>query len=82
VTRPAVDESWSVAAVLPLDDRQQAGGKLLAELDAPLVEGIDVPDRRLDEHAVLIKRDEAAERVGIELAVNLIGSRPIALLRP
>ena len=34
----------------------------LAEFDAPLVERIDVPDRTLRENAMLIQRDESAER--------------------
>src|SRR6516162_10209788 len=33
----------------------------LAELDAPLIERIDVPDRALGEHAVLIERDQLAQ---------------------
>ena len=34
----------------------------LAQLHAPLVEGIDLPDRALGEDAVLVERDELAER--------------------
>jgi len=34
----------------------------LAELDAPLVERIDVPDRGLREHAVLVERHQRAQR--------------------
>ena len=34
----------------------------LAQLHAPLVERVDVPDRALREDAVLVERDEAAER--------------------
>ena len=37
-------------------------GQHLAELDAPLVERVDVPDRALREDAVLVERDELAER--------------------
>ena len=36
----------------------------LAELDAPLVERVDAPDRALREDAVLVERDELAERRG------------------
>ena len=36
-------------------------GQLLAELDAPLVEGVDAPDRALREDLVLVERDELAE---------------------
>src|SRR3954468_23609635 len=35
----------------------------LAELDAPLVERIDVPDHALHEDAVLVERDQCAEDV-------------------
>ena len=34
----------------------------LAELHAPLVEGIDMPDRALGEDEVLVKRDQLAQR--------------------
>ena len=37
-----------------------AFGQDLAEFDAPLVEGIDVPDRPLGEDAVLVERDQLA----------------------
>ena len=39
----------------------------LPELDAPLVEGVDAPDRALREDAVLVERDERAERERREL---------------
>src|SRR5450755_42262 len=38
-----------------------------AEFDAPLVERIDLPDGALGEDAVLVERDEFAERFGSEL---------------
>src|SRR4051812_309382 len=44
-----------------------APGEDLAELDAPLVEGVDVPDRALDEHLVLVEGDQLAEDRGGEL---------------
>ena len=37
-------------------------GQLLAQLDAPLVERVDVPDHALHEHLVLVQRDQPAER--------------------
>ena len=37
-------------------------GERLAQLDAPLVEGIDLPDRALGKDAVLVERDQLAER--------------------
>src|SRR5664279_1563651 len=39
----------------------------LAEFDAPLVEGVHAPHRSLHEHAVLVERDQRAERVRREL---------------
>src|ERR1700722_3915017 len=42
-------------------------GQRLAELHAPLVEGIDVPDRALREDAVLVQGDQRSERVRGEL---------------
>ncbi len=63
---------------LAFHDGLQPRGQFLAELDAPLVEGVDVPDRRLDEDPVLIERDEPAEREGIELAVGDGERRPVA----
>src|SRR5450755_1248960 len=41
---------------------RSALGQRLAELHAPLIEGVDVPDRALHEHAVLVERDQRAER--------------------
>src|SRR3989442_1045622 len=38
----------------------------LAELDSPLVEGVDAPDASLGEDAVLIQRDQAAEDLWVE----------------
>src|SRR4030081_183050 len=54
--------------------RSRLGGQLgrdperehLAELDAPLVERIDPPDRALGEHLVLIEGNERAEGPRIE----------------
>src|SRR5664279_1306262 len=37
--------------------------KHLAELDAPLVERVDVPDDALHEDAVLVERDQRTERL-------------------
>ncbi len=50
-----------------LHDRQQAGGEFLAEFDAPLVEGVDAEQLRLDEDAMLVERDQPAERRGSSL---------------
>ena len=56
--------------VAVLDDWRQTVGEFLAKLDAPLIEGIDVPDHRLNEDLVLVKRDEASERARIEMSVK------------
>ena len=32
-------------------------GQLLAQLNSPLVEGVDVPDRPLSEYVMLVKRN-------------------------
>src|SRR5215468_1151764 len=37
-------------------------GQDLAQLDAPLVEGIDLPDRTLSEDVVLVEGDQLAQR--------------------
>src|SRR5215469_451967 len=42
-------------------------GQRLAELDAPLVEGIDAPYDALRQHTVLVERDETAEGCRVEL---------------
>src|SRR5262245_61732853 len=42
--------------------------ELLAELHAPLVEGIDAPQHAEHEGLVLVERDQFAEMVRIELA--------------
>ena len=47
---------------LALELRDDALGQHLAQLDAPLVERVDVPDGALGEHAVLVEGDELAER--------------------
>src|SRR5690606_20457498 len=39
----------------------QVEGHLLAQLDAPLVEGVDAPDGALDEDDVLVEGDELAQ---------------------
>ena len=46
------------------DDGKQVGGKLLAEFHAPLIERVDVPDRRFHEDTMFVERDEPAKRAG------------------
>jgi len=47
---------------LALYDRQKPRRQLLAELHAPLVEGVDAKDHAFDEDAVFIECDQAAQR--------------------
>ena len=47
--------------LLALEFRDNPLGQLLAQLDAPLVERVDVPDRALGKDAVLVEGDEFAE---------------------
>src|ERR1039458_10534018 len=42
-------------------------GEHLAQLDAPLIERINVPNRALREYAVLVKRDQRSEEHTSEL---------------
>ena len=60
----------SSAEALPSHHRQQPRRERLAELHAPLVERVDVPDRALHEHLVLVERDQHAERLRVEAAVD------------
>src|SRR5437667_11799849 len=48
---------------LALELRNDPLGEHLAQLDAPLIERVDVPDDALGEHAVLVERDELSERL-------------------
>ena len=63
-TSPAVEASYFAAFSLPSTTGSKPGREFLAELDAPLVEGVDVEHRAFDEHAVLVERDQPAERLG------------------
>ena len=49
-----------------------------AELDAPLIERIDVPEDTLSKHRVLVKRDQLAECFGVELSSQDCVRRTIA----
>ena len=53
--------------------------ELLAELDSPLVKGVDAPDDALHEDLVLIHRDQLAERAGGELLEQDAVGGPVAL---
>src|SRR5580658_2745248 len=60
------------------DFRNDALRQKFAEFHAPLVERINVPDRALGEDAVLVKRNELAERFGRELVQKNYVGWPIA----
>ena len=58
------------------DDRH---GQRLAQLDPPLVEGVDPPDRALGEDAVLVEGDQRPERLRRQaLGEDRVGG-PVAL---
>ena len=52
--------------------------EVLAELDAPLVEGVDAPDEALDRAPVLVEREERADVVGVELREEEAEGRAVA----
>ena len=58
------------------------GGQLLAKLDTPLVERVDVPDHRLHEHLVLVPGDQLADRAGPSrgTSIRLLGRLPACTL--
>ena len=49
------------------DDGRQAQGEFLAELDAPLIKRVNIPNSAFREHLMLVKGDEASERARIEI---------------
>jgi hypothetical protein len=78
-----VDERVGAAVVLAdltlaIELAENALGKLLAELDAPLVEGVDVPDGALDESEVLVVGDQRTERTGGDLLGQDRSGGPVA----
>ena len=77
-SRPAVEPSLPSKPRPDCDQRQERGGELLAELDAPLVEAVDAPDHALDEHPVLVERDDPAEGARVELGVDQRRRRAVA----
>ena len=54
-------------------------GKLLAKLDAPLVVGVDAPDRALDKRDVLVQGDELTKRERGQRVAKNRGRRTVAL---
>ena len=62
-----------------MEGRGDLLGKLLAQLDAPLVVGVDAPDRALDKRDVLVQGDELAERKRGQRVAEDRGRRTVAL---
>ena len=62
-----------------MEGRGNLLGKLLAQLDAPLVVGVDAPDRALDKRDVLVQGDELAECERGQRVAEDRGRRAIAL---
>ena len=58
--------------------RYDALRQRLSQLDAPLIERVDVPDRALREHAVLIERDQLAENLRRQPIGKNCVRRPVA----
>src|SRR6476619_6300919 len=56
---------------------RQVERHLLAQLDSPLVEGVDAPDGALDERRVLVQGHELAERGRGELGGQDRGGGPV-----
>src|SRR3954453_17737647 len=78
-----VELSWpSTGGRLALEFRDDAPGQDLAQLDAPLIERVDAPDRALGEDAVLVECHQRSERPGGRtLGENEVG-RPVPRERP
>ena len=62
-----------------LEFRDDSLGQLLAQLDSPLVERVDVPDRSLGEDAMLIERNQFTQSFGSELLGQDRVRWPVAL---
>jgi hypothetical protein len=78
-----VDEGVGAAVVLAdltlaVELAKDALGELLAELDAPLVERVDVPDGALDESEVLVVGDQGTESTRGDLLGQDGGGGPVA----
>jgi hypothetical protein len=58
--------------------RQQVAAQRLAQLHAPLVEAVDAPQRAAGEHAVLVQRDQRAQRTRRQRVQHQRGARPVA----
>lgn len=78
-----VDESVGAAVVaadlaLAIELAENALGKLLAELNTPLVVGVDVPDCALNESEVLVVSDQSTESTRGDLLGEDRSGRPVA----
>lgn len=62
-----------------MEGRGDLLGKLLTQLDAPLVVGVDAPDRALDKRDVLVQGDELAECERGQRVAEDRGRRTVAL---
>ena len=60
------------------DGRQQAPGDLLAQLHAPLVEGVDAPQQRLHVDTVFVHGQQRTQAGGRERIEQQEGGRPVA----
>src|SRR3546814_10804157 len=62
---------WNCRGAAPAGSRRpvrlRSASPAPCQLHAPLVEGVDVPDHALHEHAVLVKRHQRTQRVRSEL---------------
>ena len=67
-----------IARTLRVQIVQDAIRKLLAELHAPLVEGIDIPDNALHEYLVLVQRNQFAQSTRRQFSnrMELVGLLP------
>ena len=77
----SASSSWNVLAgerLVVVEGRGDLLGKLLAQLDAPLVIGVKTPDRALDEGDVLVQSDELAQRVRGQPLAEDAGGRAVA----
>jgi len=63
---------------LALELAEDALGKLLAELNTPLVVGVDVPDGALDKGEVLVVGDQSTKRTGGDLLCKDGSGGPVA----
>src|SRR5580658_6920013 len=80
VFRHIIDQRRQSRRALPLRRpgtlHIDADGKLLAQLHAELIEGVDSPDGALHEHTVLIQSEYSAERAGGGLWIEQQRTRP------